>query len=174
MMYSAGGHVHCCTVAAVARSKRLLVRGVTALEFALVAPLVILVLFFSLEMGIITWADASLEVTAARVSRIGQLGVPEGTTCNEAVRETFEKSVGNWVYDKSALRVDVRVYTPGANNESPDVDDPDYEPVCDAGSRGDMVIYRLGFDRPGFSGIMSWLGIQMLRFERSIIIQNEP
>lgn len=157
-----------------ARSRRLLVRGVTALEFALVAPLAILVLFFSIEMGIMTWADATLEVTASRVSRIGQLGVPEGTTCNEAVRTAFEEGVGYWVPDKDKLHVDVRVYTPGAGNLPPSIDDPAYVPMCDAGKRGDMVIYRLGFDRPSFSGIMSWLGIQVLRFERTVIIQNEP
>lgn len=157
-----------------ARSQRLLARGASALEFALVAPLAILVLFFSLEMGIVMWADASLEEAAGRVARIGQLGVPAGSTCEEAVRGTFEDRIGNWVYDKEKLHVDARLYHPGADNSDPNLDDPDYKPLCDAGGRGDMVIYRLGFDRPGFSGIMSWLGIQILRFERTVIIQNEP
>lgn len=157
-----------------ARRGRLASRGVTALEFALVAPLAILVLFFSIEMGIVMWADATLENAASRVARIGQLGVPEGTTCEQAVRGTFESRMSSWVYDRAQLRVDARIYHPGADNSLPDVDAEDYKPVCDTGGRGDMIIYRLGFDRPGFSGIMSWLGIQLLRFERTVIIQNEP
>jgi Flp pilus assembly protein TadG len=159
---------------AAARGRRLLARGVTALEFAMVAPLAVLVLFFSLEMGIVSWVDASLEVTASRVSRIGQLGVPEGTDCTTAVRKVFEEGVGMWVSTESDLRVYVNTYSPGASNDLPDVNDPAYVPVCNAGTRGDMVIYRLGFKRPGFSGIMGWLGIQVLRFERTVIIQNEP
>ncbi|HEY9279806.1 MAG TPA: hypothetical protein VIP51_07010, partial [Eoetvoesiella sp.] len=91
-----------------------------------------------------------------------------------AVRGTFEDSVRMWVYDSGQLRVDARVYSPGGDNSAPDVDDPDYVPVCNTGDRGDMIIYRLGFDRPGFSGVMGWLGIQLLRFERTVIIQNEP
>ncbi|MBP6020098.1 MAG: pilus assembly protein [Burkholderiaceae bacterium] len=162
-----------CRSLAVARARgqRLWTRGVTALEFALVAPWVILVLFFSIEMGILTWADASLEVTAGRVTRIGQLGVPAGQTCDQAVDSALENGVGSWLSSESSLLVDVQVYKPGV---MPDVSDPDYEPGCDAGDRGDMVIYRIGFDRPGFSGIMSWLDIDLLRFERTIIIQNEP
>ena len=149
-------------------------RGVSALEFALVAPVAILVLFLSLEMGIIMWADSSLEATASRIARIGQLGVPAGQTCEEAVRRIFEDRMGSWVDDWARLRIDVKLYSPGGNNDLPNVDDPDYVPVCDAGGRGDIVIYRLGFDRPGFSGIMAWIGVQLLRFERTVIIQNEP
>ncbi|NYT61730.1 pilus assembly protein [Alcaligenaceae bacterium] len=161
-------------VASLTHSQRWWVRGVTALEFALVAPLAILVLFFSIEMGIMTWADATLEVAASRISRTGQLGVFAKEDCTVAVRRLFEESMAGWVGNKKSLRVDVLVYTPGAANQLPDVDDEKYEPECNAGDRGDMVMYRLGFDRPGFSGILSWLGIRLLRFERTVIIQNEP
>lgn len=174
MIYNALHRPRLRSGAAASRATRLLVRGVTALEFALVAPLAILVLFFSLEMGIAMWADASLEAAASRVARIGQLGVPAGLTCDQAVRQVFEDRMGSWVYDAAQLRIDVKLYSPGGNNGLPNVDDPSYVPVCDAGTRGDIVIYRLGFDRPGFSGILNWLGIRLLRFERTVIIQNEP
>src|SRR5690606_30117127 len=79
-----------------AARQRLAGRGASALEFALVAPLAILVLFFSIEMGIGMWADATLEVAASRVSRIGQIGVPEGVECEEAVRTTYEDLMSSW------------------------------------------------------------------------------
>lgn len=155
------------------RNPRLLSRGVAALEFAIVSPLVILVIFFSLEMGISMWADATLEVAASRVARLGQLGIPADKACTEAVRQVLEDTMSGWVSDKNALRVDARIYKPGELNVV-DMNDPNYKPICDAGGRGDMVIYRLGFERPSFSGIMSWLNISVLRFERTVIIQNEP
>lgn len=156
-----------------ARQRRLLSRGVTALEFALVSPIAILVIFFALEIGIMTWADATLEVTSARISRMGQLGKFTGEDCTEAVRKTLDEGIGYWVQDKTALSVDVRLYEPG-DPPAPAPGDDGYQPECNAGDRGDMVIYRLSFDRPSFTGIISWLNISMLRFERTIIIQNEP
>ncbi|MYN13509.1 hypothetical protein GSY71_10215 [Pusillimonas sp. TS35] len=156
------------------RLRRLGERGASAMEFALVAPLAVLILFFSIEMGVVMLADATLEAAASRVSRIGQLGVPAGKTCEETVKATFENLMGNWVVGPSHLYVDARVYQPGQNNDFPSVDDPDYVPTCDAGNRGDLVLYRLGFDNTGFSGIMTWLGIRVLKFERRIVIQNEP
>ncbi len=158
---------------ASARSRRLFSRGVTALEFALVSPLVFLVIFFALEMGISMWADATLEVAASRVTRLGQIGIPADQSCKDAVRKVLEDTMGGWVSDRNALHADVRLYEPGELNEV-DVNDDSYVPICDAGERGDMVIYRLWFERPSFTGIMSWLGIPILRFERTVIIQNEP
>ncbi|MFA5521477.1 MAG: TadE family protein [Castellaniella sp.] len=160
--------------ATAARARRLLERGVTALEFAIVAPLVILLLFFSLEMGLAMWADATLEVAAMRISRIAQLGVPEGTSCTQAVRNVLERHVGFWVRDRGTLRADMTIYTPGIDPSLPDFDDDEYEPVCDAGGRGDMIIFRLGFDRPAFTGIMGMFGVDIMRYERTAIIQNEP
>ncbi|MBV6272977.1 pilus assembly protein [Alcaligenaceae bacterium CGII-47] len=159
--------------ALLARRRRLRIRGVTALEFAIVSPLVFLVIFFALEMGISMWADATLEVAAARVTRLGQIGIPADQTCKDAVIKILEDTMGGWVPEKTALYADVRVYEPGELNEV-DLNDADYVPICDAGGRGDMVIYRLGFERPSFTGIMSWLDIPVLRFARTVIIQNEP
>ncbi len=157
-----------------ARSRRLLERGVTALEFAIVSPLVILLLFFSLEMGLAMWVDSTLEVAAMRISRIAQLGVPEGESCTQAVRNVLERHVGFWVKDKATLRADVSLYSPGVPAVLPDIDDEEYAPVCDAGGRGDMVIFRLGFDRPAFTGVMGFFGVNIMRYERTAIIQNEP
>ncbi|MDN5844253.1 MAG: pilus assembly protein [Alcaligenaceae bacterium] len=154
--------------AARAGRVRWLSRGVAALEFAIVSPLVILVIFFSLEIGIALWADATLEVAASRVSRLGQLGV-EGD-CTTEVRKVLEDTMGPWVTSMDELKIDVRLYHPGEPAE-----DVDWSaPVCNAGDRGDMVIYHIAFDRPSFTGILSWLDIPLLEFRRTVLIQNEP
>jgi len=154
--------------------RRRLARGVSALEFALVSPLVIFVLFFSLEMGFDMWVDSTLESAASKVSRLGQLGIPEGTDCDTEVRRIFADNMFGWVASPDDLQVDVRIYTPGAGNTPPNIDDPDYKPVCDAGGRGDIVIYRLGFDKPSFTGMLGALGLNVMRYQRAVIIQNEP
>lgn len=149
-------------------------RGASALEFALVAPLLFAVLFVSIEVTVILFADAVLEGTANRVTRIGRLGVPEGSTCEDTVRRAVDDGMGGWVVDSTDLRLDVRVYSPGQGVRFDDVDEEDYTPICDAGERGDIVMYRLGLDRPGLTGMLSWLGIDIVRLERTVVIQNEP
>lgn len=146
--------------------------GAAALEYALVAPLLFAVLFVAIETTVMLFADASLETAANRVTRIGKLGVPEGMNCETAVRKELERTLSYWVSSPADLRIDVKLYEPGM--PFGDVDDEDYVPVCDAGERGDMVVYRLGFDRPGLTGFIAWLGVDMLRFERIVLIQNEP
>lgn len=147
-------------------------KGATALEYALVAPLLFGVIFVAIEVTVILFADSSLETAAGRVTRIGKLGVPEGMDCDTAVRTEMERILSRWVDSPADLRIDVKVYEPGMPFD--DVDDDDYVPVCDTGDRGDMVVYRLGFDRPGLTGFISWLGMDIMRFERIVMIQNEP
>ncbi|PWF24127.1 hypothetical protein DD235_07435 [Corticimicrobacter populi] len=147
-------------------------RGLAALEYALVAPLLMAVLIFSIEMIVMMMADASLETAANRVARLGKLGI-QGD-CQEAVQRVMRETLSNWVAGDAELRADVKRYTPGADNGFGDIDDENYQPVCDAGERGDMVIYRLGFDRAGLSGVLDWFGIRLFRFERVVLIQNEP
>lgn len=149
-------------------------RGASALEFALVAPLLFAVLFVAIEVIVIQFADATLEATANRVTRIGKIGVPEGQTCDQAVREEVERSLSPWARGGD-VRLDVKLYEPGSSgNWFDDIDDEGYEPICNAGDRGDIVMYRLGFDHPRLTGILSWIGIDIVRLERSVIIQNEP
>ena len=147
-------------------------RGVAALEYALVAPLLFGVIFVAVETTVMLFADSSLETAASRVTRIGKLGVPGGMNCEQAVRAEMESILSRWVSSPEELRIDVKLYEPGMPFD--DVDDESYEPVCDAGDRGDMVMYRLGFDRPGLTGFVTWLGVDVLRFERIVVIQNEP
>ncbi|MEE3651085.1 MULTISPECIES: TadE/TadG family type IV pilus assembly protein [unclassified Brenneria] len=147
-------------------------RGVSALEFALVAPLLFAVVFIAVEVAFIMLADAHLDIAANRVARMGRIGI-EGD-CRQAVRGVMKNTLSTWVSSEKAIYVDARIYTPGEDNQFSDLNDENYQPVCDAGKRGDMVIYRLGFDRPGLTGFLFWLGYNRMRFERVILIQNEP
>ena len=49
-------------------------KAVTALEFALVAPVVLVLIFGSLELGLIWWTKNALQMTAAITARCVALG----------------------------------------------------------------------------------------------------
>ncbi|KAA8999455.1 pilus assembly protein [Affinibrenneria salicis] len=147
-------------------------RGVTALEYALVAPLLFAVLFIAIEMAFIMLADAHLDVAANRVARMGRIGITGD--CRQAVSKVMNKTLAAWISADSVVYAEAKVYAPGGDNAFGDLNDPNYQPACDVGDVGNMVIYRLGFDRPGLTGFISWLGLSRVRFERVILIQNEP
>lgn len=146
-------------------------RGIAALEFALVAPLAFAVLFVAIEIAVIMLADAHLDIAANRVARMGRLGI--SGDCDTAVRNVMAETLKGWV-GSSAIHIDAKVYTPGANNAFTDLDDASYTQSCDAGERGDMVVYRLSFDRAGLTGFISLLGGDSIRYQRTVLIQNEP
>lgn len=144
-------------------------RGVAAIEYAIVAPLFFLVLFMSVEITFALLGDATLERAASQITRTGKVGIRGD--CEDTVFNMLKDRVSFWA-DTKNLRADVKVYQPGVEYHF--VDDDTYEPVCDAGGRGDMVLYRLGFDKPAMTGIFAMFGLNFFRYERIVLIQNEP
>lgn len=144
-------------------------KGVTALEFAIVAPIVFIVIFLSIEVSFMLLADATLERAASQITRDGKIGKFEGADCFQKVYDRLDNELSFWA-DRQNLQVDTTVYKPGQNIEF----DEDAEIRCNAGERGDMVVYRLKFEKPGLTGLISMIGIDVFKFERIVIIQNEP
>lgn len=148
-------------------------RGVTALEYALVAPLFFIALFMSIEVTFMLLADATLDSAANRITRLGKIGEFQGEDCHAKVMAQLDDTVSFWA-DTNNLHADVNVYKPDEDSDFDDVDDPDYQAQCNAGERGDMVVFRLGFDKPGLTGIMHMMGADFIRYERTVVIFNEP
>lgn len=155
-----------------ARRRRHGQRGVTALEFALVAPMVFLVLFFVIEIGIMLMADATLGRVANHIARQGQLNKLSSANCTASVRTLLEEGMRGWGKD---FIVDVKVYSP---SESASLDasvfNENYTPTCTLGTENSLMVYRIGFQSSGFTGIVKWLSVDDFKFERTIILQNEP
>lgn len=148
-------------------------RGVTALEYALVAPLFFIALFMSIEVTFMLLADATLDTAANRITRLGKIGEFQGADCHAKVMTELQNTVSFWA-NTDKLHADVNVYKPGEDSNFGDIDDPDYQAQCDAGQRGDMVVFRIGFDKPGLTGVMQMLGADFIRYERTVVIFNEP
>lgn len=148
-------------------------RGVTALEFAIVAPLFFMVLLMSVEVTFALLADVTLDSAASRITRMGKIGVfAQEADCQSAVKAEFEKTLGIWA-DRENVYVNAKLYKPG---ETITFDDKNgqYDPACNTGDRGDMVVFRLGFDKPGVTGVLALMGLNLFHYERLVVIQNEP
>lgn len=154
-------------------------KGVTALEFAIVAPLVFIVIFLSLEVAVMLIADATLDRAASRIVRQAKVMETDAALgkedCHRWVMGILEDTLSIWA-DGTNLHADSEIYKPGESSSFEDVNDPSYQDkiVCDLGNAGDMVVFRLGFDRPGLTGLISLMGLESLHFERTVIVQNEP
>ncbi|GAB2902460.1 hypothetical protein GCM10027202_33750 [Microvirgula curvata] len=171
--------------------------GASALEFALVSPFLLLLIIGTLDIAIAMLTDGFLERSVRAATRLGiTTSVPTGKTREEAIRDIIWAGVGDWVGNPSRLHIETRVYSSFANVGQPepcgddsyqktgtctgsftDINgnnkwDPDMG-LTGAGGRGDIVSYRVWFDRPSFTGILNLLNMGLYHFERRIVIQNE-
>lgn len=144
--------------------------GVAALEFALVAPLFFLVLLLGLELGLMAMADAALDRTTTQISRMGRIGLTEAD-CLAVIHREMVEGLSPWA-DQSRLYIDVQIYEPDVVFS--DVNDPNYQPSCEAGGPGALMVYRLGFEQAGFVGVFGLLGWKFFNYQRTVVIQNEP
>lgn len=150
-------------------------RGATALEYALLMPLLFGVIFVSIEITFILFADASLESAANNVTRAGRIGITDASgnvvrpNCGQ-LKDMMVANLPGWVHSKD-LAFNVTVYHAG---DTP----PSTTSQCGAnsntGNPGDMAIYTFSVERTGFTGFITWvMGSNTLQLSRSILVQNE-
>jgi Flp pilus assembly protein TadG len=161
--------------------------GATALEFALVAPFLIAMLFSVLELALVFILSATLDnatAAAARTIRTGALQTAGGSTAT-TFRTTICDNLG-WLQAgcTSNLSVDVRTY---GKFDSPTIPEPldangDFDKtklVYTPGNAGDIVLVRAFYE---WKLITPFLAFSGLRKERdgtrmmvaSAIFKNEP
>jgi Flp pilus assembly protein TadG len=146
-------------------------RGATALEYAMVMPLLFSVIFVAVEITFILFADAQLEASANLMTRAGKIGIKDSTgklvrpSCTD-LQNIMQASMSRWVYGNNTanLHFDARVYHPDGSTST----------SCSSGAEGDMVLYTISVDRKGFTGFITLLGQgSTWRSSRSLLIQNE-
>jgi hypothetical protein len=137
------------------------------------------IVFVAIEIIAICMADTVLEATTSRLTRIGKIGIPSddpttpGANCDSYIRKQAQQALAPWAVSGN-VDVDVYVWNPAAPVSVEDATKGAANVVCDTGGPGDMVVYHIGFDKPGLTGFMSWLGGDSLHLQRTVIIQNEP
>ena len=158
---------------ASARRRRHGQRGVTALEFAIVGPTAIFILVFAIEMAVLLMADATLGRVAADISRRAQLEQLNRGSCESDITALLKSGMQGWVFKDDAFIVkEGPVYKPREGGvQAP----PSGAPVrCTVAGPGGAVVYTVGITSPGFSGVLKIFKINVMRFERNILIQNPP
>ena len=156
-----------------ARQRRHGQRGVTALEFAIVGPTAIFILVFAIEMAVLLMSDATLGRVAADISRRAQLEQLNPGSCESDITALLKSGMQGWVFKDDAFIVkEGPVYKPREGGvQAP----PSGAPVrCTVAGPGGAVVYTVGITSPGFSGVLKIFKINVMRFERNILIQNPP
>lgn len=174
-------------------------RGVAAVDFALVAPPLLLLLVGIFEVALLFTGNVLLQAGASNAARAGITGrVPAGLAREEAIREAVAEATGP-LLDPARLRIETMVYPSFGSIGRPepwdDLDgngrrDPG-EPFDDvngngtwdadmgapgAGGASEVVLYRLTYDwNPVVPMIRALLpGDGVITLRTSLAIRNEP
>jgi hypothetical protein len=172
------------------------IRGATAVEFALVLPLLLLTTLGTIEIAVVLFIRSSMEAAVLEASRFGTSKPEEGISRPDRVLEIVEaKTYG--LLDMDQVEMETLIYDSFADIGKPEpfVDangngaydngeaftdvngnaqwDPD---MGEAGLGGpsDIVVYRLSYDwglvTPMLKGILG----QSVRNTSSVAVRNEP
>lgn len=172
-------------------------RGTAALEFAILAPLIITLLLGIMELGFVAMVDASLEMAIRQAARYGMV-TPDADSKprNDRIREIVESWVGRWLARPDDIDIRILSYPAFDNIGEPepfqdDNDNGTWDPgeaykdlnedgtwnadmgTAGAGGREEIVLYEIAFARPTLTGIPILAGIDQWRFSRRTAVQNE-
>lgn len=140
--------------------------GATALEFALVVPVVLLMAMAMVEFGIVLFVQSVLEGANTAGGRIGKAGYsPNGQTREQYIRAEVQRLSGNFL-NPQRLRIEMLTYPAFGNIGQPEPCFSPASPPCPgrpgvnfsdvngngtwdqdmgraaAGGAGDVVVYR--------------------------------
>ena len=120
-------------------------RAVTALEFALVAPIVLLMIFATIEISWFMLSSVILESAVREAGRAGITGyTPEGMTRNEYIEQQIDDHVV--LMDKSKINFETTVYETFADINQP-------EPFTDTNAN---TVYDIGEPYTDANGNGQW------------------
>ncbi|EKS66332.1 MULTISPECIES: TadE/TadG family type IV pilus assembly protein [Caballeronia] len=142
-------------------------RGVSAIEFAIVAPVLFILILGTVEVALDMIVDASVQYAAQQASRAGLTTTDpsSGTRSQEAAR-IVNNILGGWKNINGT--VDIKTYAYDSYN---DISAGNYEDTM--GGFGDVVLYQITVTMPTFSGIPKLFGINSMTFQRNYLVQNE-
>ncbi|MGQ0677892.1 MAG: TadE/TadG family type IV pilus assembly protein [Rhodospirillales bacterium] len=173
--------------------------GATAVEFALVAPAFFMVMWGTVEVGMLSLASTLLEGAVREASRVGMTGyAPAGTAQIDHVKNTIKKYTVNFL-DIDKLKIDTKSYTGFGNVGQPEafVDKAPFNGKYDAGETftdtngngkwdsdqgkpglgdpGSVVVYTLSYDWAFFAGYAKEIfGTPSVTLRSTIAVRNEP
>ena len=177
------------------RRLRRSVRGATAVEFALVLPVLLHATVGTIEMAIVLFVGSSMEAAVFEASRFGITG-GDGVPREQRVLDIVEDRTYG-LLDMDAVALDTLVYSSFADIGRPEPwTDGNGNGVRDAGETftdvngngtwdadmgaaglggpNDIVVYRLSYDWGIVTPMMAGLLGRSVRHVSSIAVRNEP
>jgi hypothetical protein len=172
-------------------------RGSAAVEFAIVVPAVLAILFGIIEFSGVVFAQSLLETGVAQASRFGVLGsTPEGSSREAAIRRIIEKNAFG-IIDADDIRVDVLAYDSFSSVGQPEpFEDANgngsFDPnesfqdvngngqrdedqgTAGAGNADEVVLYRLVYDWDIMVPIFRPFFGEQIALEAATAVRNEP
>jgi Flp pilus assembly protein TadG len=141
--------------------------GISAIEFAIVGPMVFILILGTVEIALDMFVDASVQLAAQAASRTGLTTVDpaSGTRATQA-QNTVMAILGRWQNIGGTVSIATLDYGTYSN-----VGTSSY--TSDLGGLGNVVSYNITVTIPGFSGIPQLFGVNTLTFQRNYIVQNE-
>ena len=170
--------------------------GATAVEFALILPVLLLFIIGSIEMAINLFIGSSIESAVMEASRYGITGTEAGVSRADRVLEIVaDRTYG--LIDMDQVDMDTLVYESFADIGKPEpFTDQDGnasyntgEPFVDVNGNGqwdedmgeaglggpsDVVVYRLTYDWGIITPVMREVMGESVRHVSSIAVRNEP
>ncbi|WP_431311366.1 TadE/TadG family type IV pilus assembly protein [Paraburkholderia aromaticivorans] len=143
--------------------------GVSAIEFALLSPVVFFLIMGTLELALDMIVDASVQIAAESASRVGLTTTNPATgTRSDQAQSIVMNTLGGW--QKIGGTVTINTLNYGTYNN---VGTSGYQ--ANMGGFGDVVSYQITVTLPtGFTGLPKYFGVPLpLTFQRNYLVQNE-
>lgn len=151
--------------------------GATAIEFALVLPLLIAVIVGTVEIGLVGLVSNTLDNSvqaAARMIRVGDAGAP--TTASEFATKVCSGMFESQASCQAKLAVSVRKFPDFAHAQLAAADPPTGQ--FDKGSAGDIILvkatYQWPFFMPFFTLDFQQSGPTTVLLDARTTFKNEP
>ena len=142
-------------------------RGVSSIEFAILAPMVFIILLGTFEIALDMMVDTSVQLAAQAASRAGlTTSLPASGTRAQQAQQIAMSYLGAWTRIGGTVNITTTAYST-FNNVGTSTN------TSGMGGLGDVVMYNISVTMKGFSGIPWLLGIRTMTYQRNYLVQNE-
>lgn len=144
--------------------------GISAIEFALLSPVVFFLILGTVELALDMIVDASVQIAAQSASRVGLTTTsPASGTRAEQAKSIVMSILGGWQNIGGTVTINTLNYGTTYDN----IGTQNYQ--TNMGGLGDVVSYQISVTLPaGFTGLPKFFGVPLpLTFQRNYLVQNE-
>ncbi len=153
-------------------------RGTTALEFAIVGPVFIVMLLMVLEFGIQLAVDLALSYGAGAAARYAVTGAVTGTSGSKGSNSTNDATIRNVIVSSTgSLLNPSRVVVSATSYSNPSSYAAGSGSTSGSnGYSGSVVVYSITYTQPFLTGLPALVssGATSVTHQATVIVQNEP